>query len=241
MYQHRLSLVERVVAGGGTIAVPLFLAGLAAFTFLPQPAERLAQRTKVLSLSITPPAESILSPKPAVSRHLEPAPINPAPIASTDRPTPVIGPLAELEPGISAYSGGDAAARDSGAASDDAERPAVATRTEGAGATSEAKGEEASARRAAGDDFGARVFRRIREKQTYAPRLARARISGTVVIALEIDGRGRLRSAEIVESSGNTSLDRIAMAQLHAAAPFPTPPAGQTRRFKLPMTYRPRD
>lgn len=49
---------------------------------------------------------------------------------------------------------------------------------------------------------------------------------GEALLRFTLDGQGALVSADLARSSGSAMLDRLALRTLHAAAPFPPPPAG---------------
>jgi TolA protein len=62
---------------------------------------------------------------------------------------------------------------------------------------------------------------------------------GRVVVELAISTSGQLTFARIVSSSGNQSLDQIALATVRRSSPFPQPPPGSTPaqlRFTFPFS-----
>lgn len=66
-------------------------------------------------------------------------------------------------------------------------------------------------------------------------------VSGRVVIGFSLTSSGGLGHASVTRSSGNPALDRLALATVRAAAPFPAPPAGSRPgdlRFAFPYTFR---
>ncbi len=66
-------------------------------------------------------------------------------------------------------------------------------------------------------------------------------IRGTVIVAFAISTSGGLRYARIDGSSGNTALDRAALAAVRRAAPFPDPPLGMSLRqlsYTLPFRFK---
>ena len=88
------------------------------------------------------------------------------------------------------------------------------------------------------DRYGKVVYQSILAEQRYEGVLRRQKLEGTVVISFTLGGRGDLRSAHIVESSGEEAIDRLGLRHLHAAAPFPRPPNAERRQFVIPLTYR---
>ena len=48
---------------------------------------------------------------------------------------------------------------------------------------------------------------------------------GRTLVTFTLDGQGRLLTAGITQSSGQMLLDKLALRAVHAAAPFPPPPA----------------
>jgi len=61
--------------------------------------------------------------------------------------------------------------------------------------------------------------------------------SGVVRLAVRISGSGGLRSARVARSSGNSRLDRAAVATARRAAPYPAPPGGGSFSFTVSLRY----
>lgn len=64
---------------------------------------------------------------------------------------------------------------------------------------------------------------------------------GTAVVSFGVTSSGGLAFASIARSSGNASLDRLAVSAVRSSAPFPTPPAGATPaqfRFSIPFHFQ---
>lgn len=95
----------------------------------------------------------------------------------------------------------------------------------------------AAERHADADSYGRTVFREIRARQTYPTELARAGLTGTVVVELRVSPRGRIVAVAVLVSSESKLLDRLALAQIQSV-PLPPPPRGEARTFRIPMTYR---
>ena len=64
--------------------------------------------------------------------------------------------------------------------------------------------------------------------------------SGTAVVAFRIASNGAARSVRLVKSAGHSALDRAALATVRRASPFPPPPPGAGRAFRVPVSFRPR-
>jgi periplasmic protein TonB len=70
-----------------------------------------------------------------------------------------------------------------------------------------------------------RKINRARRKST--------KIRGTALVSLRIADNGSLAHVSISRSSGSARLDKIALSQVRAAAPFPRPPAGANRAYSV--------
>lgn len=65
-----------------------------------------------------------------------------------------------------------------------------------------------------------------------------ARFNGAAVVAFTIAGNGGLAGVSIARSSGSAEFDRLALAHVQRAAPFPPPPAGAQRSFNVSVQGR---
>jgi len=68
-------------------------------------------------------------------------------------------------------------------------------------------------------------------------------IEGEAVLSFVVDRRGRLRSTEVLKTSGHPAVRGLAMDALHAADPFPRAPSTVTWRSKrllVRLVYEPR-
>jgi len=63
-------------------------------------------------------------------------------------------------------------------------------------------------------------------------------IRGAVLVTFRIADSGALVSANIARSSGSKRLDQIALSQVRAAAPFPSPPAGARREYTIEIVSK---
>lgn len=91
--------------------------------------------------------------------------------------------------------------------------------------------------------YAAMIAAWLERHKAYPAELAARGSSGVVCVRFRIDAQGRVRELALVRGSGMALLDRLALAQVAAAAPFPRPPAGLDdgeRRFEVPLRYRPR-
>ncbi len=79
------------------------------------------------------------------------------------------------------------------------------------------------------NDYQAKVWARIAARKPRGIHLP-----GEVLLAFTLDPEGRLVSADILRSGGNSQLDRLALRTLANAAPFPPPPPAVGDR---PLTF----
>jgi protein TonB len=96
-------------------------------------------------------------------------------------------------------------------------------------------GERASARRGSLLNYAAHVRARVARNKPPGGGLR-----GTAVVAFGVTTSGRLAFARVSRSSGSAALDRLAVAAVRGAAPFPTPPAGATAaqlQFSIPFYF----
>jgi protein TonB len=73
-----------------------------------------------------------------------------------------------------------------------------------------------------------------------ARRPAGVHMEGAIGIAFRLDRDGNIVSAEVVNSSGDPMLDRLALKTVQRAAPFPSPPqaAGTAPSFTIQFHFR---
>ncbi|MXP08948.1 energy transducer TonB family protein [Pseudoblastomonas halimionae] len=207
-----------------------------------------SDQARIVSFSIAPEVDQKAKPRPdeqaSAKTAIKPvvAPPEITGLASSDETT-LVEPVSELHlvtVGRLVPAGGELANQGLG----DSASTLSAEARESAGNATGANRSVESSPSEAGDDavrdqYGRDVYRQIRRNQAYDRALKRRSVRGTVVLAFSIDRRGRLRSRRVAVSSGEPVLDRIALRQLVAAQPFPRPPEGRTRAFRIPLTYRP--
>lgn len=64
---------------------------------------------------------------------------------------------------------------------------------------------------------------------------------GKVIVTFTVSGSGAIDQLEVQSTSGFPRLDRMALASVRSAAPFPTPPSAATlqqRTFAIPFEFR---
>lgn len=66
---------------------------------------------------------------------------------------------------------------------------------------------------------------KIESNKKYPPTAQKRQIEGRVVVGFTLNPAGQVTSAEIVQSSRHSALDRAALNAVKAASPFPRPPA----------------
>ncbi|PIE18908.1 MAG: hypothetical protein CSA66_03530 [Proteobacteria bacterium] len=87
----------------------------------------------------------------------------------------------------------------------------------------------------------AKVARSVRRDMTYPRAALRAELEGRCVVAVTIDGGGRVVSIALVRSSGHTVLDKAAVAAVSRVERVPPPPtalAWGSREVQVPFTFR---
>jgi periplasmic protein TonB len=110
----------------------------------------------------------------------------------------------------------------------------------GAGATG-SRGAKASAGRVSASQGALQDYRGIVNAWMARNKPAHGGGRGDVVILVVLSPSGALISARVFASSGNPSLDQIALAAARRSSPFPKPPAGSTAgqlRFTFPYRFR---
>jgi protein TonB len=80
------------------------------------------------------------------------------------------------------------------------------------------------------------IQRRIRDRLVYPPQARRAGIQGVAEVNFTIHMDGTVSGVPIRVTSGQEILDQAAIAAVHAAAPFPTPPV--PARIAIPIAFR---
>ena len=105
-------------------------------------------------------------------------------------------------------------------------------------ATGQAQGNAAQTTRGgevdgAGDSRAAAAYPSLVNRQIARTRRESSNLRGTAVVSFTVSISGTLAGLGIARSSGNATLDRIALDHIRRAAPFPAPPAGAQRSFSV--------
>ena len=89
--------------------------------------------------------------------------------------------------------------------------------------------------------YGNTLWGAIAKYKQY-PRIAQMKgWQGEVMLELQLDGNGKLKSKKVLKSSGYESLDKQALEMVEQAAPFPTPPEalhGSNFSIKVPVPFK---
>ncbi|MDR1249721.1 MAG: TonB family protein, partial [Treponema sp.] len=80
------------------------------------------------------------------------------------------------------------------------------------------------------------IQRRIKDRLVYPSPARRAGIQGVTEVSFIIHEDGRVSAVTVRTGSGHAVLDEAAVATIHAAAPFPAPPAAA--RIAIPISFR---
>jgi protein TonB len=75
-------------------------------------------------------------------------------------------------------------------------------------------------------------------RKVRATRRASGAGRGTVVVGFTIARDGSLAGVQVLRSSGNAALDRIAADHIRRSAPFPPPPEGAGRSYSFEFVGR---
>jgi len=175
-------------------------------------------------------------PEPAVQEVARQAASTPSPALPTPELAPEPARVADILPTVSPIPIGESAPAGPPAGAASGTPRAEPTSAVPRAAPPESKAVE---RRNEVDPYGRTVFREIRARQSYPAELARAGLTGTVVVQLWISSRGRIFAVAVAVSSEIKQLDQIALRQVQST-PLPPPPRGEPRSFRIPMTYRTR-
>ncbi|KIC44886.1 TonB family protein [Tateyamaria sp. ANG-S1] len=91
----------------------------------------------------------------------------------------------------------------------------------------------AQAGNAAASNYPGQVMRRIQ-------RVRRPRVGaqGAATVSFRVASNGALSAVSVASSSGSSDLDRAAMQVIQRAAPFPVPPPGAQRSFRIQIEGR---
>ena len=89
--------------------------------------------------------------------------------------------------------------------------------------------------------YGSALWGAIGKHKLY-PKIAQMRgWQGDVIVELQLDGNGKLKSKKIIQSSSYDVLDKQALDMVEKAAPFPAPPEalrGSNFSIKVPIPFK---
>jgi protein TonB len=175
------------------------------------------------------PAPTLPDLQDDVATKADLPPTKPAELAEADAPeTPAAEPVTKPKP--KADKPPKDAPKD---APGDLPKPKK-TKTASADAASEAAAPKAAAAESAGSgakataNYGSAVMKKIRKTKKQ-----RAPAKGTVVVGFAIAADGGLASVKVLQSSGSSELDQVALDHIRRSAPFPQPPPGADRKFSF--------
>lgn len=185
-----------------------------------------------------PPVVAALAPAPSPDAAGPVSPPQPATVVEADPAAPETSPrprpradrpkkrIVENRPAAPAGNADRNTSR--GAQTGQENAPAAAA----AAGTARAQGNQ-QAGNAARSNYPGLVLRKIERtrKPAHAAR-------GTVVVAFRVAPSGALASARVTRSTGDPSLERVALDHIRRAAPFPPPPAGAETDFRFEFVGR---
>ncbi|MEM6825815.1 MAG: TonB family protein [Pseudomonadota bacterium] len=163
----------------------------------------------------TPAPETVAATSP------EAVETSPRPARRQPRPKPE-APAPSAQPTSPGNSRQNAVAGDATGATD-----ATSTRQSASSGQSTASGN------AAASNYAGEVMRRISRV-----RKPRVNVRGTAVIRFSVSSSGGIAALSIAKSSGSNRLDSAALDVIKKAAPFPTPPPGAGRDFRIEIEGR---
>lgn len=119
-----------------------------------------------------------------------------------------------------------------------AERTRKKGNTTGEAAKGEAAPEKTSRTASAQGNADASNYAGKVKRKILRARRKSVNIGGSVLVTFRIADGGELLSANIARSSGSKRLDQIALSQVRAAAPFPTPPPRARREYTIEIVSK---
>jgi len=191
--------------------------------------------TPQLALEEAPPQAQQVRPQPEpVSPKMAVPERSSADLAS--RPSVKAHPLLKAQPQQTPSAPTNTASVTFGPSDTPSSSTSISPSTESADSTTTRAGDPSSTANDRLRAYGEMVWARI---MTHKP--AGIRLRGAVTLTFSLSRDGRLDAAAVSTSSGADSLDQIALAALHDAAPFPPPPAelsAQSLTFSIPFYFR---
>jgi protein TonB len=187
-------------------------------------AHRSLGTTHLISVTLTPPAQSApaatqISAKPKLSSLVQPAPARTAAL-----------PLPRAQAVVASAGAAGRAAPPSAVPSPPSTHPANPAQDSLAQSEGKAQHEPDPA------------YVRLLWQRIHSRRPASADLSGSVVVIFVLDRAGGIVSARVGQTSGVMLLDRAALRAVNQAAPFPPPPAdrdGAALTFSVSVHFGP--
>ncbi len=197
--------------------------------------ERLTQQAPAQATTLQPaPQQDQLSAlAPTSMRAIKPAPsaqTTPSKLKPSDQTTPPVKPIKDqLKPEKPRKKQKKQAAAPKGNSAK-TERIGQATgKSKKKTSRANASGRKAAQQgNAAASTYVGLVLRKV-----HRARRKSVKMRGTARVSFRIADNGTLTRIAISQSSGSARLDKIALSQVRAAAPFPRPPAGAKRNFAV--------
>ena len=89
------------------------------------------------------------------------------------------------------------------------------------------------------EDYKSALQAWILGHHTYPARALRRKLTGVTIAEFTIDDSGKVVNTRVVESSGESILDKAALSTLKNASPMPAPPEGTSARtFPVPLSFK---
>jgi len=188
-----------------------------------------------------PPGPSILVPTTPAAPAPQAATAPPERIAARDRPEPQTPDADTPRPqprGARPVQTAEVPRPPPPAPSGSAAQDSRAGQTGGAQQGNAVQAAQGGAAQSASDGRAVAAYPQLVNR--HLGRLSRpnARFNGATVIAFSIAPGGGLAAVQVAQSSGNAEFDRIALAHVQRAAPFPPPPPGAQRSFNVTVRGR---
>jgi protein TonB len=92
---------------------------------------------------------------------------------------------------------------------------------------------QAAAGNAAAANYRGKVMRKIQRTRKES-----ARANGKTVVSFRVSDSGAATSVRVLRSSGSAKIDSIALRHIKRSSPFPKPPKGASRSFKITIVAR---
>ncbi len=124
------------------------------------------------------------------------------------------------------------------AAPGDADQSARAGQRNGQASGNAVQSQQGTSGQAASDGRAVAQYPQRVNRHLSRVRRPNSRFNGTAVITFKVASNGALAAVSVARSSGNPEFDKLAIAHIQRAAPFPAPPAGAQRQFNVSVRGR---